>query len=207
MNGRFEKGFTPWNKGGKFPGQTNNGSFKKTHGMEGTKFYRLWSHMKERCDKDGHNKYYKDKGITYELRWEDFNNFKDDMYEKYKTALSLYGDKIELDRIDGSKNYSNDNCRFITKGHNTANQMPRKRKNNLPCGVEKNSNGSFRARIWTDRKGISLGSKKTPEEAHQLRIAAFLKKYKELPPECRYQTIISILSCKVCAYLLSECRD
>lgn len=38
------------------------GKFIKEHGMKGTKLYRVWCSMKERCN-NPHNKSYKDYGV------------------------------------------------------------------------------------------------------------------------------------------------
>ena len=64
----------------------------KTHGMRRTRFWRIWSGMKNRCDSKSivHNKYRGNKGITYSYYWDKFENFKDDMYESYQQHVEEY---------------------------------------------------------------------------------------------------------------------
>lgn len=70
---------------------------------------RIWRNMKYRCDnpKNSRYKYYGEKGISYSKRWKSFELFLKDMGER--------PDGLSLDRIDNSKNYSKENCRWATQ--------------------------------------------------------------------------------------------
>lgn len=79
--------------------------------MKHSKRFRLiWYDMKRRCDNPNNvnYKYYGEKGITYDKRWSDFNNFKMDMFNGYSEILTL-------DRINPLLNYNKENCRWISK--------------------------------------------------------------------------------------------
>lgn len=79
--------------------------------------YNSWHSMKVRCTNPNQNRheYYIDKGITYDSAWEDYSNFKNDMYESYCMHAKRYGiNNTTLDRIDPDKSYCKDNCRWAT---------------------------------------------------------------------------------------------
>lgn len=70
----------------------------------------IWCGMNERCNNpnNANYKWYGGKGIKVCDEWKKFINF-------YSWAIANGWEKgYSLDRIDGSKNYSPDNCRWIT---------------------------------------------------------------------------------------------
>lgn len=80
------------------------------HGLTGTRLYRIWSNMKNRCTNPKSNRYayYLGKGITVCEEWD--NSFQ----AFYNWAMSNgYSDTLTLDRIDGDKGYGPDNCRWV----------------------------------------------------------------------------------------------
>ena len=86
------------------------GCLTEKHGLTGTRIYRAWSNMKRRCNDSTNKSYanYGGRGISYEDRWEEFENFYNDMKDSYQ-------DDLTIDRIDVNKNYSKDNCRWADK--------------------------------------------------------------------------------------------
>lgn len=80
------------------------------HGMKNTKIYKVWTGMKERCNNLNSisYKWYGEKGIKVCDEWQNsFITFYNDMGNiPFKNA--------QLDRIDGNKNYSKDNCQWLT---------------------------------------------------------------------------------------------
>lgn len=64
--------------------------------------------MRSRCDKEYQQnyKYYGGRGISYDPKWSDFLEFLADMGEA--------PDGMSLDRIDNSKGYCKENCRWLS---------------------------------------------------------------------------------------------
>jgi hypothetical protein len=86
------------------------------HGMADTLVYHAWRSMFQRCEnpKDSAYKNYGARGITVCEDWRDFPRFIADM------GMRPHG--FQLDRIDNSKGYSKDNCRWVSAKVNRNNQ-------------------------------------------------------------------------------------
>jgi hypothetical protein len=100
--------------------RTRNGKVQKytrgpNTGDSKTPLYRRWKSMRERCGNPNaqNYKFYGAKGIRVCEQWQNsFPAFKE-------WALSSgYAPHLELDRIDSSKNYSPENCRWLSKREN-----------------------------------------------------------------------------------------
>lgn len=88
------------------------------HGECKTHLYGIWRGMKNRCygNKTVQPHLYKDKGITVCSEWMKYLGLKEwAMKNGYKEGL-------QIDRIDNSKGYCPENCRFVTPKENTNNR-------------------------------------------------------------------------------------
>jgi hypothetical protein len=77
-------------------------------GKKASRTYTIWVNMRNRCERTYHSayKYYGGKGIKVCERWRTFANFLADM--------GAAPEGLSLDRIDGSRDYENGNCRWVT---------------------------------------------------------------------------------------------
>ena len=89
-----------------------------THGMSGTRIYKCWADMHNRCYNSNLKvfKWYGAKGIAVCDEWK--GNFK----AFYDWAMSSgYTDDLTLDRIDSDGDYCPENCRWVTQSENCFN--------------------------------------------------------------------------------------
>lgn len=97
-----------------------------THGMTHTKFYTIWTNMRQRCGnpKSHAYGYYGGRGI--ECRWDKFQPFFDEMYPSYLQHAKEHGeDNTTLDRIDTNDSYYKENCRWATWYVQSMNRRPK----------------------------------------------------------------------------------
>lgn len=102
----------------------------------------IWNSMKRRCynETDISYKNYGAKGICVCDEWMFFDNF-------YEWSMNNgYKEELSIDRINGNKNYSPDNCRWATQYEQSNNR----RNNHLLT-----YNGKTQTiRQWSDETGI-----------------------------------------------------
>jgi len=138
--------------------------YNRRHGLSGHPLYTLWAGIKARCINPNHTAYenYGGRGIKICDEWsEDFKKFYD------WAVMNGYEKGLDIDRIDNDGEYSPENCRFVSRIKNCANQREMRKNNStgyrgvFPYG----KTGRFYARIQIDGKPVVVGVFDTKEEA------------------------------------------
>lgn len=82
----------------------------RTHGMSKQSEFWIWQGIIQRCENPNQTGYsrYGARGITVDARWKKFENFIEDMGRRPSPEHSV-------DRKDGTKGYSKENCRWATR--------------------------------------------------------------------------------------------
>jgi hypothetical protein len=145
---------------------TKHGKSKKTNE------YFAWCSMKERCNNPNVPSYinYGGRGIKVCDEWlNSFETFFKDMGERPSPTHSI-------DRIDNSKGYSKENCKWSTKTEQALNQRIYKNNTSGCVGVHIDTKTKqWRAQIRYNKKGHTIGRYETFEEAKKARLEAELK--------------------------------
>lgn len=89
----------------------------KTHGLSKTPEYKVWQGMKGRCHNPNHADYpmWGGRGVIVCYEW--MNSFESFIADMGNRPTSEY----TLERIDNSKGYSKDNCKWATRKEQRAN--------------------------------------------------------------------------------------
>ena len=92
--------------------------FKTKNSLSGTRIYRVWKAINERCDgKYDKTSIYVKKNISVCNEWK--NSF-DSFYNW--AVINKYEKGLQIDRIDNNWNYSPENCRVVVPKINTSNR-------------------------------------------------------------------------------------
>lgn len=133
------------------------------HGGYGTRLYRIWADMIQRCKNSKSRlwKYYGGRGITV---YEDWGNF--EPFRNWALANG-YQDDLTIDRIDVNGNYEPSNCRWANKKEQTRNRRISRVINGRTIAEWAELTGidyyTFRMRLkkgWTFEKAINTPVKK-----------------------------------------------
>ena len=149
---------------------------EKVHGLNGTREHRAWCSMRNRCRGQGsHGFYYKERGITYDPRWEDFVNFLEDMGD--------CPEGMSLDRIDNTLGYCKENCQWADSTQQSLNRRKNKLNTSGRIGVSwAEDRKRWRVAIKVRGAVHNIGSYKSLKEAcdaceeAELRILGYSRK-------------------------------
>lgn len=128
--------------------ENNTTKFKPTHGDSGTRLWRCWQGMKQRCKNKKHPDYkdYGGRGIKIYEKWDEYEYFK-------KWAIENgYKENLTIDRIDVNGNYCPENCRWATIHQQIANR--RKKSNTGITGVYRTRSNSYIACLTVNQKSF-----------------------------------------------------
>lgn len=126
-------------------------------GLSKTRFYSCWNSMMMRCYSPSNQAFrrYGAKGINVCDEWKKFGGYVDDLYQSYKEHCEIYGEKeTSLDRIDNSKGYFKENCRWATH---------KEQSNNISSNISNkfltdNNNNSINYLVFCKENKITMGT-------------------------------------------------
>lgn len=103
----------------------------RRHGKSHTRLYNIWSGMRDRCINNHKSATtYKERGIVICKEWDEFV-----VFETWALANG-YKDTLTIDRIKIDKNYSPDNCEWVTRSENTKRQIRDGHTNNIKIKLD-----------------------------------------------------------------------
>lgn len=137
---------------------------KPKHGQSGTRIYKCWADMKQRCTNPRHKwfSHYGGAGITVCDEWMKFEPFAEWAY------THGYADNLTIDRIDNNKGYCPENCKWSTQHEQSLNKRHLASKSGF-VGVRERFSGYFEAEVTWNRKYYYIGHFNSATEASKAR--------------------------------------
>lgn len=149
--------------------RSKGNEYTKTHGLSGSRIYKIYYAMLSRCYNPKRWNYdkYGGRGISVCEEW------RNDFMAFYTWAMANgYDDTKSIDRIDPNGNYEPANCRFTNASVQGLNRNVQSNNSTGVKGVTRLKNGKFRAYIKKSGKQVPLGCYDTLEQAKQVRETA-----------------------------------
>lgn len=137
------------------------------HGDSRTRLYRSWQSMKYRCESKGHNGYsrYGGAGVKVCAEWRNnYLSFKD------WALKNGYEDHLTIDRRDGKKGYTPENCRWVTYIVQNTNLSKLKTNTSGFRGVSQHQHSTgWNCNVSVKNKTVYIGTFPTKDEAADAR--------------------------------------
>lgn len=141
------------------------------HGLRKTRFYRIYSAAKTRCENPNSSNYKNYGGRGIKFNFKDFAEFQNALYEDYLAHSRLHGEQnTTIDRINTDGDYEPSNCRWATMAVQARTRRSTVNPDGL-AGVKKSKN-KWMARRSINGTQVYLGLFNTPELAHKAYIRA-----------------------------------
>ena len=134
------------------------------------RLYTIWNNMKDRCRNANNRDYqwYGGNGICICKEWEDYDAFREWAKDHG------YQENLTIDRIDSEKEYSPDNCRWVTATENSKRVKHPKSSRLICVNGENNTESAWAKLIGVSQAAISGWVCKYGEDFASKKIAAYL---------------------------------
>lgn len=133
--------------------------------VENLRLYNIWKGMIKRCYSPKATEYerYGGKGVRVSSVFHNYEFF-------YRWALQNgYSNDLTIDRIDSTKDYGPENCRWVNYYVQNQNKGVSKRSSTGILGVYRHNDSFYRAGIRRDNVTVNLGLFRTTEAATRAR--------------------------------------